>query len=160
VLLFALAVSLLTGILFGLAPALRKQTFRAGARSTPGGSRRLHSGFVVSQIAMAVVLLVAAGTFGRTLLRLSSLIRVALAPRALSNPAQSRAAWRDVLDHARAVPGKVMGISLRKGRFFTDRDRMGNELTVVIDEVRRTTLSDKRIPQAGARLCRRSATPR
>ena len=198
VLLFALAVSLLCGILFGLAPALRapvrelEQTLRAGARSMPGGSRRLHSGFVISQIAIAVVLLVVAGTLARALLRLSSLdpginvrnvlvARVALAPRVLANPAQTRAAWNDVLDRARAVPGvksvaladiipmragenalgywttpaapplnqapislasgvtpeylKVMGIPLRKGRFFTDQDRTGNEFTVVIDEV-------------------------
>jgi len=61
------------------------------------------------------VLLVAAGTFARALLRLSSLdpginvhnvlaARVALGPRALASPAQTRAAWNDVMDRARAVP--------------------------------------------------------
>ena len=79
VLLFALAVSLLSGLLFGLAPALRapardlEQTLRAGARTVAGSSRRLHSSFVISEIALAVVLLVSAGMLGRTLLRLSSL---------------------------------------------------------------------------------------
>src|SRR5206468_567961 len=64
VLLFALAVSLASGILFGLAPALRaparelEQTLRAGARTVAGSSRRLHAGFVISEIALAVVLLV------------------------------------------------------------------------------------------------------
>ena len=61
-----------------------------------GGSRRLHSGFVMAEIALAVVLLVAAGILGRTVLRLSSLdpgvnvhnvlaARVALSPGALQN---------------------------------------------------------------------------
>ena len=79
VLLFAVAASLLSGLLFGLAPALRaparelEQALRAGGRTVAGSSRRLHSGFVASEIALAVVLLVAAGMLGRTLLRLSSL---------------------------------------------------------------------------------------
>ncbi len=122
VLLFALAVSLLTGLLFGLAPALRaparelEQTLRAGARTVIGGSRRLHSGFVISEIALAVVLLVAAGMLGRTLLRLSSLnpglnirnvlvTRMALSPATLANPSRIFPAWQDVLDRARRVPG-------------------------------------------------------
>jgi predicted permease len=122
VLLFALAASLVSGTLFGLAPALRapaselEQTLRAGARTLTGGSRRLHSAFVVSEITLAVVLLVAAGMLGRTLLRLSSLdpgikvdhvlaARVALAPHPLENPAALRAIWDDVMDRARRVPG-------------------------------------------------------
>jgi hypothetical protein len=64
VLLFALAGSLLSGLLFGIAPAVRApgraldQTLRAGARSVAGGYRRLYAGFVTSEIALAVVLLV------------------------------------------------------------------------------------------------------
>src|SRR5467141_5349688 len=74
VLLFAIAISLCSGLLFGLAPALRvptrdlEQTLRAGARSVTGSSRRMHGVFVVSEIALAVVLLVCAGMLGRTLL--------------------------------------------------------------------------------------------
>jgi predicted permease len=122
VLLFAIAVSLCSGLLFGLAPAMRapsrnlEQTLRAGARSLAGGSRRLHGGFVISEIALAVVLLVAAGMLGRTLLRQSALdpgvdihnvlvTRMAISPGALSHPDQIRAAWQDVLDRARRVPG-------------------------------------------------------
>ncbi len=128
VLLFALAASLASGLLFGLAPALRapmrelEQTLRAGARTLAGSSRRLHSGFVVSEIALAVVLLVSAGMLARMLLRLASLdpgvnirnvltTRVALSPEALANPPKMRAAWQDVLDRARRVPG-VQSVSL------------------------------------------------
>lgn len=122
VLLFAIAVSLLCGLLFGLAPALRaptrelEQTLRAGARAVVGSSRRLHSVFVISEIALAVVLLVAAGILGRTILRFSSLdpgvnvrnvlvTRMGLSPSVLANPDQIRASWQDVLDRARRLPG-------------------------------------------------------
>jgi predicted permease len=136
VLLFALATSLASGLLFGLAPALRtpvrelEQTLRAGAR-TLGSSRRMHSGFVISEIALAVVLLVSAGMLGRMLVRLSSLnpgvniqnvltARTALSPATLSNPAQIRTTWDDILDRARRVPGvqsiaTVDTVPLREG---------------------------------------------
>ncbi|MGO9257203.1 MAG: ADOP family duplicated permease [Bryobacteraceae bacterium] len=122
VLLFALGVSLGSGLFFGLAPALRvparelELTLRAGARTVAGRSRHLHGGFVISEIALAVVLLVSAGMLGRTLLHLSSLdpgvnirniltARMALSPATLSDPARIRAAWQDVLDRAHRVPG-------------------------------------------------------
>ena len=122
VMLFAIGISLASGILFGLAPALRapsrhlEQTLRSGGRTVTGSSRRLHSAFVISEIALAVVLLAAAGMLGRTLLQLSSLnpglkyqnvliARMALSPATLANPEQIRPAWRDVLDRARRVPG-------------------------------------------------------
>ena len=118
----ALAASLLSGLLFGLAPAMRAPTqdvedaLRAGARTLTASSRRLHSTFVVSEIAIAAVLLIAAGMLGRALLRLSSLdpgfdphnvlvSQVALSSDALANPARTRAAWRDILDRVQHVPG-------------------------------------------------------
>jgi predicted permease len=122
VLVFAVGASLLSGFFFGLAPALRvpmrgvEQTLRAGARSIAGSSRHLHSAFVVSEIALAVVLLVSAGMLGHTLLALSSLdpgfnvhnvmaAHFALSPGTLANPEKVREAWQDVLDRARRVPG-------------------------------------------------------
>jgi len=89
---------------------------RAGSRSVAGGSRRLHGAFVISEIALAVVLLVSAGLLGRTLLRLTSLdpgvnvhnvvtARTALSPATLASPARIRAAWEEILDRARRVPG-------------------------------------------------------
>jgi predicted permease len=122
VLLFALAVSVLSGLLFGIAPALRapfknvERTLRAGARGIAGGSKRLHSAFVISEITLAIVLLVSAGMLGRTLLRLASLdpgvdihnvlvARTALSPATLADPAKTRAAWKDVLARARRLPG-------------------------------------------------------
>ena len=122
VLLFAVAASLVSGVLFGLAPALRApvrdldQSLRAGGRTVSGGSRRLHRAFVVAEISLAMVLLASAGMLGRTLLRLHSLdpgvdpgnvltSRMALAPGTLESPVKTRAAWLDVLDRVRQVPG-------------------------------------------------------
>ena len=122
VLLFALVASLASGVAFGLAPALGaharelEQALRSGARSVAGATRRLHGSFVVSELSLAVVLLVAAAMLGTTLLQLSSLdpgvnfrnvlvTRMALAPGVLAQPGQIRAAWEDVLDHARGVAG-------------------------------------------------------
>jgi predicted permease len=121
VLLFAVAASLGSGLLFGLAPALRaparalEQALRSGGRSAVGSPRRLHSGFVAAEIALAVVLLVAAGMLGRTLVRLAALdpgvktgnllvTRMRLSP-GVTNAGQMRTAWQEVLDHARRVPG-------------------------------------------------------
>lgn len=118
--LFTLAVSLASSVLFGLAPALRIRTdrvepaLRTGARSLAGPSRALQSACVVTEVALAVVLLVSAGMLGRTLLTLSSLnpgldvhgvltAHVALSPAVLADPERMRSAWRDVLDRARGV---------------------------------------------------------
>lgn len=63
VLLFAIASSILTGLIFGLMPALRankspiEETLRSRSRGIAGSARRPLSGFVVCQIALALVLL-------------------------------------------------------------------------------------------------------
>jgi putative ABC transport system permease protein len=121
VLLFALTTSILTGLIFGLIPALRannsaiEQTLRSQSRNIAGTVRRPLSGFVMCQIALAVVLLSAAGVLGRTLLRLSSLnpgidmrnvltARVAVSPGTLANPEKARADWQQLLDDIKRVP--------------------------------------------------------
>jgi predicted permease len=120
--LFAAAASLVSSLLFGLAPALRapvhalEQTLRCGARNIAGPSRRMQSAFAITEVALAIVLLVAAGAMGRTLLNLSSLnpgmdahnvltARFAISPTVLDHPEQIPAAWQEVLDRARHVPG-------------------------------------------------------
>jgi len=73
VLAFTLGISLLTGIVFGLAPALQTgikdlhETLKEGSRGTSAGHRRLRNALVVSEVAAALVLLTGAGLMLRTI---------------------------------------------------------------------------------------------
>jgi predicted permease len=138
VLLFSLGLSIVCGLLFGVAPAFRVHSramdhaLRSSGRAIAGGSRRLHGAFVVAELALAVVLLISAGMLGRTLLNLSTInlgvdvhrvltARAALSPTTLADPARTRVVWDDILDRVRRVPGvdavaTVDTVPLREGR--------------------------------------------
>ncbi|HZR65331.1 MAG TPA: ABC transporter permease [Terriglobales bacterium] len=70
---FAFTLSLITGVLFGLAPALMAartqpvESLRSNARTTAQGASLLQRGLVVLQAALSLVLLVAAGLFVQSL---------------------------------------------------------------------------------------------
>src|SRR6202522_4533546 len=70
---FAFALSLLTGVLFGVAPALMAartqpaEALRSNARTTAHGASLLQRALVVLQAALSLVLLVAAGLFAQSL---------------------------------------------------------------------------------------------
>jgi len=110
VVLFACGLSLVTGLAFGVAPAL--QSTRKDLRSRRAGSRRA---LVVAQIAVTLVFLVAAGLFARTIANLESidvgfnrdrLLTVTLNARqaGLTNDA-AIAFYRDLRTRFAALPG-------------------------------------------------------
>jgi predicted permease len=79
VLFFTLAVSVATGAMFGLLPALENsrnrrlsESLKEGGRTaqTSGGSNRLRGGLVISEVALALVLLIGSGLALRSLHRL------------------------------------------------------------------------------------------
>ena len=78
VLFFAVAVSLVTALIFGLAPAIQvsrtslQDVLRGGGRSESGGRRRqrIRQTLVISEIALALVVLVGAGLLARSFVAL------------------------------------------------------------------------------------------
>lgn len=80
VMIFTLAISVITGIVFGLAPALRasrtdlNETLKEGGRSNSASASRraLRNLLVISEVALALMLLVGAGLFMKSFFRLTN----------------------------------------------------------------------------------------
>jgi macrolide transport system ATP-binding/permease protein len=76
---FAFGLSLVTGVLFGVAPAWMAaqaepvEALRSGTRTTSSGASLLQRGLVVGQAALSLVLLVGAGLFSQSLNKLQSM---------------------------------------------------------------------------------------
>ena len=124
VLLFAAGMSLLTGIVFGVVPALRMSSrsrpydsLKDAARgSSSAAGQQLRSGLVVAEIGLAVVLLVAAGLMVRSLARLLEVnpgfrprqvmtARVSLPPSRYRDVAATTAFFTRLEQGVQAVPG-------------------------------------------------------
>ena len=123
VLAFTAGVSLFSGIIFGLAPALRASrsdlSTALKAKSSRVGGLKLRSGLapalIVSQVALSLVLLVGAGLFGRSLLKLEgedlgfnreNVLLVDIDPRLAGyKPTELSALYRQLLDRLGALPG-------------------------------------------------------
>ena len=132
VLLFTFVISLLTGILAGLVPALKisrnqvTETLKDGARGTSGGRVRAQGIFVAVEMALALVLLIGAGLMIRSLTALwkvdpgfrpDNVLTLGLTlPPAMANasPEAVRAALRDLSDKLNTAPG-VASASLTTG---------------------------------------------
>lgn len=139
VLLFTLAVSILTGALFGLAPSLKTSnpdpftTLKKGGRGGSGARHRTQSVFVVFELAVAVVLLIGAGLSLRSLAGLWNLNRgynpqnvttfgVAFPPSALrQSPDQVRTMLRQLPENIAKIPG-VTAVSLTDASVPLDSD--------------------------------------
>jgi len=131
VLCFTLAISLLTGLLCGLVPALRllrsdlRQALSASAISVTGkrGQGQLLSSLVALEVALAVVLSVAAGLALRSFQKLSEIDTGFQAPRVLTarlalpesryaDPLERIGFFRDLLERVQALPGvQKVGVS-------------------------------------------------
>jgi predicted permease len=127
VLAFTALASIVAGLLFGIAPAWqisrldRFETLKDGGRSGSAGLRRqkLRAALVTAEVALALVLLVGAGLFLRSLASLEQVnpgfqpAGVVTATVALPNvrygePAKRAALYRSVLDRLAGLPGATI----------------------------------------------------
>jgi predicted permease len=127
---FTLIVSLLTGTSVGLFPALQatrpdlERTLKEGGRTSVAGSRgRMRGALIVSQVALALVLLAGAGLLLRSFLVLSSVepgfvaekgvaMQISLPQEKYSDVERRLAFFDRALDRVRALPGvEVAGVS-------------------------------------------------
>jgi predicted permease len=131
VLLFALALSLFAGIIFGLAPALKtsrvnlEEILKESGRGLSGARHRLQGVFVAVEVAMALVLLVGAGLMVRSLAALwrvnpgfnpshAITFSLSLPAAPTTNSAETRARLRQFDDKMHSIPG-VLAVSVTLG---------------------------------------------
>jgi putative ABC transport system permease protein len=123
VLLFTAALVIFTGIVSGIAPAFQTsrteltESLKSGSRgSTSSGARRLRTALVVSELALAVLLVSAAGLLIRSLWALSHVdpgfhpdnvltARVTPNESFCNDPGRCFSFYRDLVNQARSLPG-------------------------------------------------------
>jgi predicted permease len=207
---FTVGLSLLTGIIFGLAPAWQSSkldlqaSLKDGGRRSAGSSRqRVRSLLVVSEIALALVLLAGAGLMIKSTLRLLAVnlgfnpenlmtMQLSLPESRYSEDDQARAFHQQLLARVEELPGVVgvatvnrlpmeggpvdlllvegqtppplgeepkasarvvssgyfrtMGVSLLKGRYFTDQDDQSVPKVLIINRALANRLFDYEDP--------------
>lgn len=123
---FTVGISMLTGIAFGLVPALQSSTTafneglkESGRTSAPTSHKRISSALVIGEIAMSLTLLVSAGLLLKSFWRLIHVspgfqtdhvvtARLSLPPSAYGRYGDPRARvqfWRELEDRVKALPG-------------------------------------------------------
>lgn len=122
VVIFTFAVSVLTGMIFGLAPALQaskpdlNETLKDAGRGSTGRRHILRSGLVISEVALTLVLLIGAGLMIRSFYHLQRVdpgfaadnlltFNVALPSKKYAEPRQQVNFYQQLLQNLRALPG-------------------------------------------------------
>jgi len=124
VLLFTSLISLTSGVLFGLAPALQmsrnrlSETLKESGRSVTGArvQQRLRGLLVVAQMTLAMMLLVAAGLMVKSFIRLQQLdpgfspeglltVQISLPQTRYPEPRQQVAFYHELMERAAGLPG-------------------------------------------------------
>jgi len=122
VLAFTLVVTLLTGVVFGLVPAIQasnpnlNDTLKEGGRGTTGGHQRVRSSLVIIEVALALVLLVCSGLLIRSFVRLNEVdpgfnsknaltADIVLPGRKYQNPDQYSSFFTQLLERLAVLPG-------------------------------------------------------
>lgn len=122
---FTLAVSLLTGVAFGLVPAfemlrvdLHQMLKQGGRQGATAGSRGMRRGLAISEVALAFVLAIGAALFIQSFARLRAVdpgfrtaniltMKTPLSSRKYRDPANRAAFYTQVLDRVDTLPGVI-----------------------------------------------------
>ncbi|HST20859.1 MAG TPA: ABC transporter permease [Blastocatellia bacterium] len=125
VLAFSTGASLLTGIIFGLAPALmvsrvdfQEALKEGGKSSTAGVGSRLRHALVIAEVALSLTLLIGAGLMIRSFVRLMAVhpgftadnvltVQIPLPRSKYSTPVQQSAFYQQVIERVEALDGVV-----------------------------------------------------
>src|SRR5207302_236975 len=121
---FTAVISVLTGVIFGLAPALQasranlQDALKEGGRNAAGGSvrNRVRAVLVVVEVAISLVLLIGAGLLGKSFLLLIEVrpgfepehvlsTDLSLAKAKYPQPEQQQAGFAEIVRRAAAIPG-------------------------------------------------------
>jgi predicted permease len=123
VMLFALAVSMLTALIFGLWPAIQisqaqvQESFKSGGHRTIAGGRqrRAQNFLVVAEVSLSLILLVMAGLMIRSFVKLTSLnpglntqvlsMRINRSPAKSRDGAQNALFFQQVIEQVKTIPG-------------------------------------------------------
>jgi putative ABC transport system permease protein len=129
VLIFTILLSIFTGVIFGIAPALLaahtdvQEGLKQGARGSTDARGRLRGALVITEVAFALVLLGGAGLLARSFMRLTNVdpgfvpehatvLRLALPEKKYEKPEQQLAFANSLLARLRVLPGvKVAGLT-------------------------------------------------
>jgi putative ABC transport system permease protein len=145
VLLFAAGASVLTGVAFGVAPALQasryglNESLKEGGRGVAGGRSRVRSALVVAEVALSLLLLAGAGLLVKSFARLQAVdpgfdpegavtMRVSLPGARYKEPARKAEFYAALTERLKSLPGveaagatislPLGGSSLSVGRGF------------------------------------------
>ncbi len=184
VLIFTLALALLTSVIFGLVPALQasksdlNESLKEGSRGTAGSTRRgqrARSALVVAEIALSLVLLVSAGLMVNSLLRLQRVspgfrtqniltMQLSLPKAKYPNDRPELAAgfYRQLIERVRALPGvQSVGVSTSLpftdsswGKLFTIEDRPAPKSIQEVPNVQYSQLSPDYLNTLGIPLAK------
>ena len=134
---FTFVLSLLTGLVFGVAPALQaskndlNEALKEGGRNAGGAHNRLRSSLVVAEVALSLMLLVGAGLMIRSFAKLENVdagikpenvltVEVPLPRAKYAEPAKQSAFFKELVTQVRTLPGvssaaAISGVPLRGG---------------------------------------------
>ncbi len=156
VLLFTAGAALLTGLIFGLAPALQatrldpNPSLKDSASTSTRARSRFGKSLVAAQVALSLLLLVAAGLFLRTLHNLKnvdagfqrgSVLTTRVQPVGADRGAQLANLWKDVTARVERLPG-VRSVSLSS---LSPLDGMNRSILVEVSGFTPHTGQDKEI---------------